>query len=167
MELPKLLDSLPSSISSSPPVEPRWYRCPACSEDFNRLHLMYFFNDFTGENDTCSLCISCSETLVALPWVFKNYPVHGVELEMKWHGSKTFLTRVGNEVISIDRPKNCHAIISYGDISFVAYSNGTGTPIKYKTLTDKDDSFAPNVFILRAMIKRRLENPEILNGTPF
>lgn len=126
-----------------------WVRCLVCSEEWTKLRPCLYKDD-EGHDVVTDLCVVCSETLAAWPWLMKYAPLEGLyDWDLKWR--KPRYVKVNG--IEGDQPSNAYLILQMGDAKIVATSNGTGFPIRFKAENSKNEHIADNIFVLRSKLK--------------
>lgn len=133
-----------------------WLKCPACSDEWTKLRQCDYLDD-EKKVVVSYLCVVCAETLVAWDWLMFNSPISGVVSYTKWKGRRIAVTERdlgdGKKIREeIDCPDRAHVVIEMGPVEVVAWSNGTGSPIRYKVKGSDEEHTADNIFALRSKL---------------
>lgn len=132
----------------------KWLKCPACSEEWNKLRSCSFINA-QGKDDADTLCLSCAESVVALPYVEDRYPIPGVTVEMKWMDNPSFQHSLGGKTETHWLKGKRYATVLYGQFTFVVISKETSPYINFKG-SDGKLRYADNIFAAWSMIRHIL-----------
>lgn len=106
-----------------------------------------------------SVCVICAETLVRFEAIASLSSIPGVDVKVRFNGPKVISVKIGQRIEKMDRPANAYAVISYGDLKYIATSRGTGQPIRFKREGSEKEFLADNAFELWSKIKWALSHP--------
>lgn len=128
-----------------------FHTCPACQQEWNRLRTCHYIDDHK-QNATSDLCVVCAETLVNWDWLVYTMPLPAAFLSYtKWVGPRK--VKVGpKEDDIIDRPQNAYVIVEVNGMEYVARSDGTGRPIRFKNKNSEEVQTADNIYQLRSKL---------------
>lgn len=136
-----------------------WTKCPACSVEWTKLRPCFFLDD-EMKGAWSSVCVVCAETLVSFDWIARLSPMAlGEKVQVKWSGPRRMKISFGSRDEEHEIPKNAYAVVELNDMKFIATSDGTGHPLKFKEAKDKDLTLADNTFALWSKIKNRVSDP--------